>query len=203
MREEVILRKDVRKLGDRGQVVSVAGGYARNYLFPQKLAMPANAASKKQIAEMQAAADKESDTLTGEASAIAEKMKDLTVRAVARAGDSGVLFGSITARDIAALIAEKGFEIDRHQVILGSPIKEVSDTDVRVHLYKDIHVFVKVEVRAEGREDEPLVKEKPVQEEFLAEAAAPEGKAETAAELQDEAAADAEAAAEAAAEKED
>jgi large subunit ribosomal protein L9 len=182
MREEVILRKDVRKLGDRGQVVSVAGGYARNYLYPQKLAMPANAASKKQIAEMQAAADRESDTLTGQATATAEKMKGLVVRAVARAGDSGILFGSITTRDIAALIAQKGFEVDRHQVILGSPIKEVSDTDVRIHLYKDIHVSVKVEVRAEGREDEPLVKEKPAKEEFFAEAAAPAGESEQAAE---------------------
>lgn len=189
MREEVILRKDVRKLGDRGQVVSVAGGYARNFLYPQKLAMPANAASKKQIAEMQAAADKESDTLTGEASAIAEKMKGLTVRAVARAGDSGVLFGSITTRDITALLAAKGFEVDRQQVILGSPIKEVSDTNVRIHLYKDISVTVKVEVRAEGREDEPLVKEKPVKEEYFGEAAAPKG--ETGSEGED--AADAEA----------
>lgn len=164
MREEVILRKDVRKLGDRGQIVSVAGGYARNYLYPQRLAMPATAASKKQIGEMQAAAGRESDHLTGEASTLAEKMEGLTVRAVARAGDTNVLFGSIGTRDIAALIAEKGFEIDRHQVILGSPIKELSDNEVRVHIYKDINVTVNVEVRAEGREDEPLVVEKPVEE---------------------------------------
>ena len=194
MREEVILRKDVRKLGDRGQVVSVAGGYARNYLYPQQLAMPANAASKKQIAEMQAAADKETDTLTSAASAIADKMTDLTVRAVARAGDSGVLFGSITVRDIAALIVEKGFDVDRHQIILGSPIKEVSDSEVTVHLYKDINVVVKVEVRAEGRENEPLVKEEPVQEEFFDEVAAtPEGETEAAAEPADEASAEPEA----------
>ncbi|MDA0207031.1 MAG: 50S ribosomal protein L9 [Acidobacteria bacterium] len=190
MRQEVILRKDVRKLGDRGQIVSVASGYARNYLYPQQLAMPANGANKKQIAEMRAAADKETDTLTNAASAIADKMKDLTVRAVARAGDSGVLFGSITARDIAALIVESGFEVDRHQVILGSPIKEVSDSEVTVHLYKDINVVVKVEVRAEGREDEPLVKEEPVQEEFFDEVAAtPEGETEAAAEPADEASA--------------
>jgi large subunit ribosomal protein L9 len=101
---------------------------------------------------------------------------------VARAGDGGVLFGSVTTRDIAALITAKGFEVDRHQIILGSPIKEVSDTDVRIHLYKDIHVVVKVEVRAEGREDEVLGKEKPVQEEFLDEAAASEGEAQPGAE---------------------
>jgi large subunit ribosomal protein L9 len=160
MREEIILRKDVRKLGDRGQIVSVASGYARNYLYPQRLAMPATAASKKQVEEMQAAGGRESDHLIGAATKLSEQMEGLTVRAVARAGDSGILFGSITTRDIADLIAAKGFEIDRHQVILGNPIKTLSDNDVRVHLYKDINVSVKVEVRAEGREDEPLVKEK-------------------------------------------
>lgn len=176
MREQVILRKDVRKLGDRGQIVSVTGGYARNYLYPQRLAMPATAATKKQVEEMQAAAGRESDQLTGEANSLAEKMEGLTVRAVARAGDTNILFGSVTARDIATLIAEKGFEIDRHQVILGSPIKEVSDNDVQVHIYKDISVSVKVEVRAESREDEPLVKEKPTEEELVVvEAAAADG----------------------------
>ena len=176
MREQVILRKDVRKLGDRGQMVSVTGGYARNYLYPQRLAMPATAATKKQVEEMQSAAGRESDQLTVEANTLAEKMEGLTVRAVARAGDTNILFGSVTARDIVTLITEKGFEIDRHQVILGSPIKEVSDNDVQVHIYKDINVSVKVEVRAEGREDEPLVKEKPAEEEVVVvEAAAAEG----------------------------
>lgn len=175
MREQVILRKDVRKLGGRGQIVSVTGGYARNYLYPQRLAMPATAATQKQVEEMQAAAGRESDQLTGEANTLAEKMEGLTVRAVARAGDTNILFGSITTRDIAALITEKGFEVDRHQVILGGPIKEVSDNNVRIHIYKDINVSVKVEVRAEGREDEPLVKEKPAEEEVVVEAAAADG----------------------------
>ena len=179
MREQVILRKDVRKLGDRGQIVSVTGGYARNYLYPQRLAMPATAATKKQVEQMQAAAGRESDQLTGEANTLAEKMEGLTVRAIARAGDTNILFGSVTIRDIATLIAEKGFEIDRHQVILGSPIKEVSDNDVQVHIYKDISVSVKVEVRAEGREDEPLVKEKPAEEELVVVEAADGDDAET------------------------
>lgn len=186
MKEEVILRKDVRKLGDRGQIVSVAGGYARNYLYPQRLAMRATSANKQQIAEMQAAANRESDTLTEAASAVAAKMEGLIVRAVGRAGDSGVLFGSVTTRDIAALIVAKGFEVDRHQIILGSPIREVSDTEVRVHLYKDINAHVKVEVRAEGREDEPLVKPKPVVEDLPFEAAVPAVEDEAASETETE-----------------
>lgn len=151
---EIILKQEVRKLGDRGDIVNVANGYARNYLFPQQLAMPATAANKIQIDEMQAAAGREAQQLRSDASTLAEKMTDLTVRAVAKAGDSWQLFGSITTRDIGALLAEKGFEIERHKIILEKPIKMVGDYEVRLHLYKDVKVSVAVEVRAEGREDE-------------------------------------------------
>ena len=72
MLEEIILKKDVRKLGDRGELVKVAPGYARNYLYPQSLAMPATAANKKQLDEMRAAAGRESERLLGDASHQAE-----------------------------------------------------------------------------------------------------------------------------------
>lgn len=154
---EVILKQEVRKLGDRGDVVSVAPGYARNYLYPRDLAIPATAANKKQIEQMQAAAAREAEKLTSDAQQLAGKMDGLTVRIVARAGDSNQLFGSVTTRDIAAAMAEKGFEIDRHKIILEHPLKEVGDFDIRVHLYRKVKTVVKVEVRAEGRENEPLV----------------------------------------------
>ena len=151
---EVILKKEVRKLGDRGQVVTVAAGYARNYLFPQGLAMRASAANKKQLEEMQSAAAKETEKLRSEAEGLSSSMEGVTVRVVEKAGDRGQLFGSVTNRDIAAALAEAGHEVDRHQIVLGSPLKQVGDYDVRVHLYRDVNVEVKVEVRAEGREDE-------------------------------------------------
>lgn len=151
---ELILKKEVRRLGDRGQLVTVANGYARNYLIPQGLAMRATLADKRQLEEMQAAAGKEADKLRGDAETVSTSMQDVTVRIVQKTGDRGQLFGSVTNRDIAAALAEAGHEIDRHQIVLGSPLKQVGDYDVRVHLYRDVNVEVKVEVRSEGREDD-------------------------------------------------
>ena len=167
--EEVILKQDVRSLGDRGEIVKVAAGYARNYLFPRSLALPATAANKKQVEEMRAAAAKEASRLRDDASKLAESMGDLTLRLVAKAGDTNVLFGSIGVRDIAEALDQKGFPIDRHRILLDKPIKEVGDYDVRLHLYKEVKQVVKIEVRAEGREDEPLVVPK-TDEELAAEA---------------------------------
>jgi large subunit ribosomal protein L9 len=166
--EEVILKQDVRSLGDRGEIVRVAAGYARNYLFPRSLAMPATAANKKQVDEMRAAAAKESARLRNDASKLAGTMTDLTLRLVAKAGDTNVLFGSIGVRDIAEALEQKGFPIDRHRILLDKPIKEVGDYPVRIHLYKDVKQTVNVEVRAEGREDEPFVKPEPIEEELEA-----------------------------------
>ncbi|MEZ5365077.1 MAG: 50S ribosomal protein L9 [Bryobacterales bacterium] len=167
--EEVILKQDVRSLGDRGEVVKVAAGYARNYLFPRSLALPATAANKKQVDEMRAAAAKEAARLRNDASKLADSIGELTMRLVAKAGDSNVLFGSIGVRDIAEALEGRGFPIDRHRILLEKPIKEVGDYDIRLHLYKDVKKTIKVEVRAEGREDEPLVKPK-TDEELAAEA---------------------------------
>lgn len=166
---EVILKKEVRRLGDRGQLVKVAPGYARNYLIPQGLAMRASSADKRQIEEMQAAAGKEAAKLRGDAEQVSASMEGVTVRVVEKTGDRGQLFGSVTNRDIAAALAEAGHEIDRHQIVLGSPLKQVGDYDVRVHLYRDVNVEVKVEVRSEGREDELF---EDVDQEIDAEAAA-------------------------------
>lgn len=151
---EVILKKEVRKLGDRGSVVRVAPGYARNYLIPQGLAIPATSANKQQVEEMQAAGAREADRLTAEANTTAESLDGAVIRLVRAAGERGQLFGSVTNRDIAAALVEAGHQVDRHQVVLGSPLKRVADFDVRIHLYRDVNVTIKVEVRAEGREDE-------------------------------------------------
>ena len=185
--EQVILKKDVRKLGDRGDLVSVAAGYARNYLFPQSLALPATAANKQQIDEMRAAAGRESARLREDASKLAESMDNVTVRIVMRASENGQLFGSVTNRDLAAELEKQGFPIDRRDIELETPIKQTNDYDVSIHLYKDVKQLIKVEVRAEGREDELFGAAKAKAE---AEAAAKaEVEAKAAAQLAEEAAA--------------
>lgn len=186
--EQVILKKDVRKLGDRGDLVSVAAGYARNYLFPQSLAIPATAANKQQLDEMRAAAGRESARLREDASKLAESMDDVTVRIVGRASENGQLFGSVTNRDLAAQLDAKGFPIDRRDILLEQPLKQTGDYEVRIHLYKDVRQTIKVEVRAEGREDELFGEAKAKAEAEAAELAAAEAAA-AAQEAEDEAAA--------------
>ncbi len=156
---EVILKKDISRLGDRGQVVKVADGYARNYLYPQKLAIPAAKGSLKQLEEMRAAALREAVRLRGDAEKQAAALEGVVVRVVARAGQKDQLFGSVTNRQIAAALAEQGIAIDRHRIDLKTPLRVVGDYDIPIRFYKDVETTVKVEVRAEGREDEPLTPE--------------------------------------------
>lgn len=151
---EVILKQEIRKLGGKGDVVRVANGYARNFLFPKQMALPATAANKKQIEEMRAAADREAARLRGDAAKLAEQLQALTIEITARAGDSDQLFGSVTSRDITAELETKGYTIDRHKIVLDNPIRMVGEHVVSVHLHRDVNVPLTVNVLAEGREEE-------------------------------------------------
>lgn len=153
---EVILKQDIYRLGDRGAVVKVAPGYARNYLFPQQLAIPADAGSLKHLEAMRAAAARDAVRMRGDAEKQTEALSGEVIRVVARASLNNQLYGSVTARDIAAKLAEKGVEIDRRRIQMTAPIRSVGDYDVPIHIYKDLTATVKVEVRAEGREEESL-----------------------------------------------
>lgn len=200
---EVILKKDIYRLGDRGQVVKVADGYARNFLYPQKLAIPATKGSLKQLQEMESAAQREAVRLRGDAEKQVAAIEGVVVRVVARAGQKNQLFGSITNRQIAAELAKQGIEIDRHRIEMQAPLRLVGDYDVVVRFYKNVETTVKVEVRAEGREDEPLISEEETADDAQAESAeAPEAADSDAAADSDEVAADsAEAAGDEAAEE--
>ena len=155
---EVILKQDIYKLGERGDIVRVANGYARNYLYPQQLAIPADKGSLKQIAAMRTAADREAVKMRGDAERQLSALKDITVRVVARASLNNQLYGSVKARDIAAKLAEIGIEIDRKRIQLTAPIRILGDYEIPIHIYKDLSSTIKLEVRAEGREDEPLTR---------------------------------------------
>ena len=149
---EVILKQEIRKLGNRGDVVRVANGYARNFLFPQQMAMPATGANKRQLEEMRAAADRESARLKGDAQKLGEIIQGLAIELTERAGESDQLFGSVTSRDIASEIEKLGYTIDRHKIVITKPIRTVGEHEVTVHLHRDIDIPLKVTVLAEGRE---------------------------------------------------
>ncbi len=174
---DVILTDEILKLGSKGDVVRVAPGYARNYLYPKQLAIPATAANKSQIGQMRAAADREAARLRGDAEKLAEVLSGLTIRIVARAGEADQLFGSVTSRDIAAEIEKLGYAVDRHKILVDRPIRMVGEHDVKVHLHRDIDLPIKVRVLAEGREHEADQVDEPAEE-----AESPEASAETASE---------------------
>lgn len=165
---EVILKQDIFKLGERGDVVRVANGYARNFLYPQRLAIPADKGSLKQLSAMRAAADRQAVTLRGDAERQLAALEGVEIRVVARASLNNQLYGSVKARDIAAKLKEIGIEIDRTRIQLKSPIRILGDYEVPIHIYKDLACTIKLEVRAEGREDDPLTRsmEAPEQLEF-------------------------------------
>ena len=147
---EVILLKRIRNLGNLGDQVSVRGGFGRNYLIPQGDAVPASpeniAAFEQRRAELEKAAASELAVATGAAAKLEGKM--VTVRR--NAGEGGKLFGSVTARDVAAALADAGEELDRKSVILPEgAIRETGTYNAEVHLHADVVATVVVEVVSE------------------------------------------------------
>lgn len=147
---EVILREHVDKLGRRGEIVKVADGYARNYLLPRKLALPATPGNKVQIERQRAKFEAKEAEDRGAAQRVADRIAALDVVISRRVGETEALYGSVTAADIADALAEKGFEIDRRKLVLDEAIKRIGDFEVPVKLHREVTGVVKVRVVAEG-----------------------------------------------------
>ncbi len=124
---EVILKEDVPKLGNRGEVVKVAEGYGRNFLLPKKLAIEATVANKTVIEQMKAAAVRRSAKEKTEAEALAKQFDGLEVKFLRKSGEADQLFGSVTAGDIADALEKKSFHIDRRKIQLHEPLKIVGE----------------------------------------------------------------------------
>lgn len=148
---EIILTQEIRKLGEKGDIVRVADGYARNFLFPQQMAIPATKANRNQIGEMKVAADREAARLRGDAEKLAQVLKEISLEFTERAGDSGQLFGSITTRDIAAELEKLGYTIDRHKIVIRKPIRMVGEHEVVIHLHRDVDIPIAIRVLGEGQ----------------------------------------------------
>jgi len=146
---EVILREDVPQLGQRGDLVKVKPGYARNYLIPRKLAMPASAGARKQVADMKAANARKDAREKSGAESLAAQLGELTLTLTAKAGEQDQLFGSVTTMDIAAALEAKGFNIDRRTIELEEPIKTIGEYSVPVRLHHQVTAAVKVNVTRE------------------------------------------------------
>jgi len=147
---EVILRQHVDNLGRRGEIVKVADGYARNYLLPRKLALPATAGNKQHVERERKILEVREAEERGQAQAVATRLAAVTISIARRVGDTEQLYGSVTASDIADFLREKGFEIDRRKLILPEPIKAIGEFDVPLKLHREVTVPLKVHVVKEG-----------------------------------------------------
>ena len=147
---EVILREHVDNLGKRGEIVKVADGYARNYLLPRKLALPATGGNRKHVERERRIVEAREAQEKGAAEAVAARLSAVDITIARRVGETEQLYGSVTASDIADYLKEKGFEIDRRKLILPEPIKLIGDHDVPLKLHREVTVPLKVQVVKEG-----------------------------------------------------
>ncbi len=150
---EVILKEDVIKLGNRGDVVKVADGYGRNYLLPGKLAIEATAANKAVIEQMKGSAIRKSAKEKGEAEQLATQLTAVELVFERKVGENDQLFGSVTSGDIAHGLELKGFTIDRRKISLEEPLKSLGEYHVPVKLHRDVTAHVKVTVKGDEPEE--------------------------------------------------
>ena len=148
---KIILQKPVEKLGDPGDVVEVADGYARNYLIPRAMAVRAHKGAVVHAQNLKRAHASRMSQQKAEFEAIAATLIARQVSIAARAGEEGRLFGSVTAADIAeAIVAQTGIDVDRKDVHLDEPIRSLGTHEVRVHLFPEVDPVLTLEVVAEG-----------------------------------------------------
>lgn len=143
---KVILIDEIRGLGSRGDVVQVKDGYARNYLFPKKLAREATPGNLKAIEQERKKWALLSQQEKEAAQAAAERVQDVKITLHKRAGETGTLFGSVTANEIADALHAQGIEVDKRRVELSHPIKTTGTHDVDVRLHRDVSAHIQVEV---------------------------------------------------------
>jgi large subunit ribosomal protein L9 len=150
---EVILRETVDNLGRRGEIVKVADGYARNYLLPRKLALPATEGNKKHVERERRIVEARESEEKGQADAMGARIAAVDITIARRVGETEALYGSVTSGDIADYLRTKGFEIDRRKLILPEPIKTIGEHSVPLKLHRDVTVPLKVKVVKEGAQE--------------------------------------------------
>jgi large subunit ribosomal protein L9 len=175
---ELILLERVEKLGQMGQIVNVKPGFARNYLLPQKKALRATKENLAYFERQRAQLEANNLQRRTEATEVAGKLEGLTVVIVRQAGESGQLYGSVSARDIAEAVTEAGFTIEKRQVVLDRPIKSLGLHPLRVVLHPEVAVTITANVAQSAEEAEMQAKGidplRAREEEEEARAAAPE-----------------------------
>ncbi len=141
---EVILLETIHKLGDRGQAVKVKPGFARNYLFPRNLALPATPANRRVFQENERVFVKKEQVAIEAARTRAAKFVDVAVHIAVQVGEEDKLYGSVTALDIARKLKEQGHDVERREIALDDPIRQLGVFDVDVRMHREVSVPIKV-----------------------------------------------------------
>ena len=146
---EIILKQDIKKLGEKDDIVSVKPGYGRNYLIPQGFAALATSSAKKVLAENIKQAQFKQDKIKQDAEALAGKLDSVKLTIGAKAGESGKIFGSVNTIQIADALKKQGFEVDRRRITFEEEPKFVGEFIANLNLHKEVKVQVPFEVIAE------------------------------------------------------
>lgn len=146
---EIILREDVEKVGSRGATVKVADGYARNFLLPKRLAVPATEANKKIVEQEKEAHLRREAKVKSESEDLAKLMHGVTVTFHQRVGENNQLFGSVTAKDIADALEAQKYHIERRKIQLDEPIRTLGEHKVALRLHRDVTAEITVVVEPE------------------------------------------------------
>jgi large subunit ribosomal protein L9 len=146
---KVVLRQDVDNLGDRGQIVNVAAGFARNFLFPKKLALEATAGNLRSVELQKKVWAVREERETDDARKVAARIAGLKVVVRKKAGEHDTLYGSVTTQEIADLLKAQGVEVDRRKIHLTVPIKTLGSFEVPIKIHRQVVAPIVVQVVAE------------------------------------------------------
>lgn len=155
--KEVLLRETIEHLGNRGEVVKVADGYARNYLLPRNLALPVTKSNQRQVERERAVAAALEAEERGAAEALASRIGAVQCVIARRVGETETLYGSVTSSDLAEYLSSQQIEIDKRKIVLREPIKTLGESMVPIKLHRSVTAQLKVSVTreaTEGAEDE-------------------------------------------------
>jgi len=147
---QIILQEDIEKLGNRGDVVTVKPGYARNFLLPHKLAIEATAGNMKALERIRGSLAKKTATELDAAKKQAELLTGVSLKFTRKTGENDQMFGSVTTADIADGLKAQGFEVDKRQIQLKDPVKVLGEYPVTVKVFRDITAEIKIRVDKEA-----------------------------------------------------
>jgi len=147
---QIILQEDVDKLGNRGDVVTVKPGYARNFLLPRKIAIEATTGNMKALERIRTSLAKKTATELDAAQKQAELLNGVSVKFTRKTGENDQMFGSVTSADIAEALAAQGFKVDKRQAQLKEPIKIIGESSVTIKVFRDVTAQIKVTVEKEA-----------------------------------------------------